>query len=48
MFKKVNFEEKFSYENIYPTTHDAVCHLVNISRQNSNVVFELPIDETKI
>jgi len=27
MFKKVKFSEKFNYENIYPTTHDAVLHI---------------------
>lgn len=27
MFKKLKFSEKFNYENIYPTTHDAVLHI---------------------
>jgi hypothetical protein len=46
MFKKVKFEEKFSYENIYPTTHDAVCYILNLSRQHKNSIFEAPINET--
>jgi hypothetical protein len=28
MFKKYKFEEKFSCEYLYPTTHDAVLHIV--------------------
>ena len=25
MFKKLSFDKKLKYENIYPTTHDAIC-----------------------
>lgn len=52
MFKKVKFEDKFNYEFIYPTTHDAVCS-INFSRQVtiesnlSGVVF-IDENETKI
>ena len=28
MFKKYKFEEKFSYEYLYPTTHDAVLSIL--------------------
>ena len=41
MFKKVKFEEKFSYENIYPTTHDAICHISNITIQKIDFVFDV-------
>ena len=27
MFTKLNFEENFNYEYIYPTTHDAILHI---------------------
>ena len=32
MFNKLKFEEKFSIEQIYPTTHDAVLHIVHRKR----------------
>lgn len=44
MFKKVKFEEKFNYENIYPTTHDAVCH-INFMRQDSKTIIEMTTDQ---
>ena len=27
MFKKLNFKDKFNYEFVYPTTHDAVLNI---------------------
>ncbi len=39
MFKKYKFEEKFSYEYLYPTTHDAVLHIVyRAKKQISNSI----------
>ncbi len=47
MFKKYKFEEKFSCEYLYPTTHDAVLHIVyrakkqlSSSFNNSEIVSE--------
>ena len=31
MFTKLNFEEKFDYDFIYPTTHDAILHICHRS-----------------
>jgi hypothetical protein len=29
MFKKLSFDKKLNYDNIYPTTHDIVCKILN-------------------
>lgn len=44
MFKKIKFEDNFNYENIYPTTHDAVCH-INFIREESNTVVDVANEE---
>jgi hypothetical protein len=34
MFNKMSFDQKFNYEYIYPTTHDAIlhiCHRTNVA-----------------
>ncbi len=50
MFNKLKFEEKFSIENIYPTTHDAVLHIVHRRRLERPVEpsSEMTIESTEI
>ncbi len=40
MFKKNKFEESFNYENIYPTTHDAVLCINKQKNQSKNICDE--------
>ena len=28
MFKKLSLDKKLNYENIYPSTHDAICMII--------------------
>lgn len=30
MFKKLSFDKKLNFENIYPTTHDAICTIFGL------------------
>jgi hypothetical protein len=36
MFYKLNFDEKFNYEYIYPTTHDAILHICHRTNATAN------------
>jgi mevalonate pyrophosphate decarboxylase len=37
MFYKLNFDKKFNYEYIYPTTHDAILHICHRTNATSAV-----------
>ena len=55
-FKKNSFKEKFDYENIYPTTHDAVLSILRknktqnirlISKRNPSIHINIVDTETE-
>jgi hypothetical protein len=55
-FKKNSFKEKFDYENIYPTTHDAVLSILRknkaknirlVSKRNQSIHINIVDTETE-